>query len=318
MSRIAPRALMPLAAALLLAPLLAFAQAPSPHFVIFGDSLSDSGNVFVVGNVGIDAATNNVPPGYYYDPGLNPNAAYARGGHHISNGATWIEVLTSRLGYGVNGNPAFASENPLATNYAVAGARAYDRSATGAIDLGDEVGAFLADFGAANAPADALYVIEVGANDLFDAFNQGNAQLAADGLQSIAGHIALLYGNGARRFLVVGVPNLGLTPIAQPVAAGATAASAQFNAALQFIVLPQVAALPGIDIRFFDLFAAVNDIAANAQDYGLTVVDAPCITPDAAPFVCRHPDEYMFWDGIHPTRAVHAIIAGKVQAFLAQ
>ncbi|HET9650592.1 MAG TPA: SGNH/GDSL hydrolase family protein [Usitatibacter sp.] len=314
----APKAGRSLLAALLLFPLLALAQVPSPHFVIFGDSLSDSGNVFVVGNVGFDEGANNVPPDYNFDPGLNPNAAYARGGHHITNGATWIEVLTKRLGYGVNGNPAFASDNPLATNYAVAGARAHDRTDEGAIDLPDEVGAFLADFGAGNAPPDALYVIEVGANDIFDAARTGDPTLAVEALQSIGDNIVALYGNGARRFLVVGVPNLGLTPIAQGDPIAAATASGGFNLMLQALVLqPLGALLPGVDIRFFDLYAAVNDVVANAETYGLTVLDTPCVTPEAPPFVCRNPDEYMFWDGIHPTRAVHAIIAGKAAAFLA-
>jgi phospholipase/lecithinase/hemolysin len=308
-----------LLAALLLSPLLSFAQPPAPHFVIFGDSLSDSGNVFVVNNLNFDEGANNVPPSYILSPGLNPSAAYARGGHHISNGETWIEVLTRALSYGVNGNPAFASDNPLATNYAVAGARAYARVPVEAIDLGDEVQAFLADSGTGAAPGDALYVIEVGSNDLFDAARAGDPTLVFAGLQSIADNIGLLYANGARKFLVLGVPNLGLVPIARLTGpAAASIASAQFNVALQVLVLQPLSALPGIDIRYFDLYDAITAVAADPAAYGLAVIDTPCITPDVAPFVCRSPDTYMFWDGVHPTRVVHAIIAGKVASFLAQ
>jgi outer membrane lipase/esterase len=34
------------------------------------------------------------------------------------------------------------------------------------------------------------------------------------------------------------------------------------------------------------------------------------------PFICSNPDQYLFWDGLHPTKAVHAIIARQVEAFL--
>lgn len=295
------------------------AQPPSPGLVVFGDSLSDSGNVFVVNNTGFDAGANNVPPGYRFSPGMNPDAAYARGGHHLSNGETWIEIVARDLGYGVNANPAFASENPLATNYAVAGARAYDRADADAIDLGDEVQAFLADFGAGNAPAQALYVIAIGSNDLADASLLGDPTLPAAALNSIAASIVALYQNGARDFLVLGAPDMGLLPITKALGdpAAGSAGSFAFNAALQLLVLQPLQSLPGITIRYFDLWSALNDIYANYTAFGFTERDLPCVTPDVAPFVCRNPDQYIFWDGIHPTRAAHAVLADKVEEFLA-
>jgi phospholipase/lecithinase/hemolysin len=33
------------------------------------------------------------------------------------------------------------------------------------------------------------------------------------------------------------------------------------------------------------------------------------VTPNVAPFRCYDADAFLFWDGIHPTKAGHAILA---------
>jgi phospholipase/lecithinase/hemolysin len=308
-----------LLSALLGAMPISWAQTPAPSIVTFGDSLSDSGNVFVVGNYGHYARVNNVPPAYVLDPGMVPSAAYARGGHHLSNGPTWIEVLAGSLGKGVNANPAFASDNPQAVNYAIAGARARNDGLNFNLDY--EVQYFLQDFG--GAPAEALYVIAVGSNDIRDALVAGDPSILQAALSSIAGNVQALYVVGARRFLVVSAPDIGLLPAVQAMGAVAsyyaTAFSAGFNQALQGAVVPLLEYnLPGAEILYFDLFGAVQDLHANASSYGMEEVNTPCITPETAPFVCANPDAYLFWDGVHPTKATHAILAGKVRDFLSQ
>ena len=60
-------------------------RAPYSAIVVFGTSLSDSGNAFAL------RGGTNTPPDYMLDPLLIPAAPYARGGHHFSNGATWVE-----------------------------------------------------------------------------------------------------------------------------------------------------------------------------------------------------------------------------------
>jgi phospholipase/lecithinase/hemolysin len=36
------------------------------------------------------------------------------------------------------------------------------------------------------------------------------------------------------------------------------------------------------------------------------------------PFTCQEPDEFLFWDGIHPTKAVHGIIAQEAASVLSR
>jgi phospholipase/lecithinase/hemolysin len=62
----------------------------------------------------------------------------------------------------------------------------------------------------------------------------------------------------------------------------------------------------------------VNAFAAAPGLFGLSVVDAPCVTPNVAPFHCDTPDQYLFWDGVHPTRVVHGLLADAAATRLGQ
>ena len=285
--------------------------AAGPGIIVFGDSLSDPGNAFAL------LGATNTPPDYSVDPFLVPDRPYARGGQHFSNGPTWAEQFAKSQGFGVNANPAFRASNPGATNYAVGGARARENS--GPVNLLQQVGAFLQDFGG-KAPAGALYVIEAGSNDIRDAAYPPNPALLADAVAGVNKSISYLYGAGARQFLVWNAPKLSLSPAIQM--AGATAAEGVelltigYNTQLE-AALAELDSLDGIKIFRFDAYHTSESLHDNAQQFGLSDVTNPCITPQIAPFFCQTPDIYMFWDGIHPTKVVHAIFAAEVAKALA-
>ena len=289
----------------------AAAETQLDRIVVFGTSLSDSGNAFAL------RGNTNVPPDYLVDPFLVPSAPYARGGHHFSNGATWVEQFARPLGLAGSVKPAFMSSSTGAANYAVGGARAHDDGVN--LNLRAQVEAFLQDSGGV-VSANALYVIEMGSNDIRDALvafagGQDGAPILQQAVASIAQSVQTLYGAGARTFLVWRPPNVGLTPAirtldqARPGAAQlATRITQAFNAGLDG-VLAQLSALPGITIVRLDAYGLLNDLSLHPEAFGLTNVTSACITPGIAPFTCASPDEYLFWDGIHPSRAVHAITA---------
>jgi len=59
-----------------------------------------------------------------------------------------------------------------------------------------------------------------------------------------------------------------------------------------------------------DVFRILNEIVAAPAAVGLTDVTQPCIALDTRRNAfCKNPGQFLFWDGIHPTRAGHAIAA---------
>src|SRR6478672_3349127 len=89
------------------------AKGPFASIVAFGTSLSDSGNAFAL------RGGTNTPPDYLLDPLLVPRAPYARGGHHFSNGATWVEQFARSTGLAASVRPSYLASPSPATNFAV-------------------------------------------------------------------------------------------------------------------------------------------------------------------------------------------------------
>ena len=321
-------------------PGIASAQLTFSNIVVFGTSVSDPGNAYTllahpVAGLSLDSnVSQNKPPYDTLDESLVPSAPYAKGGHHFSNGATWVEQYAQGRGYAADVGAAFQSNSRKARNYAVGGARASNYPAR--VNLPQQVQAFLTDVGQMPS-ADALYVIEMGNNDIRDAlvvfftvyqttYDQAQAAAAANAvlsnaLNSIAGHIQTLYTHGARKFLVMNAARIDRVPAVTALGPNAIAVAANltngFNQGLALNVVTPLSGLPAIQIVQMDVASQMSTIIQNPGDFGLTNVTSPCVTPNTAPFTCQQPDSYFFWDGIHPTKAVHAIFAQRAADVLA-
>jgi outer membrane lipase/esterase len=300
----------------LAAPGGAEAQSRYSGIVVFGTSLSDPGNAFVL--LG-DAGT---PPDFMLNPLLIPSAPYAKGGHHFSNGATWIEQYARSVGLGDSVRAALATTDPRVTNFAVGAARAYNDGVN--FNLARQVDTFL-QRSAGVASSQALYVVEMGSNDIRDAFQiyatggDGGPILAA-ALGSIASNIQRLYVAGARDFLIWAAPDVALTPAIRSLPPAAQALMALvtqgFNGNLAGLLGQLSAALPGVSLARLDVYQLLNAIVLNPPAFDLTNVTRACVTPNIPPFTCKYADGFLFWDGIHPTKAGHAILARETGVVL--
>ncbi|MGD8631383.1 MAG: SGNH/GDSL hydrolase family protein [Gammaproteobacteria bacterium] len=326
--------------------------------VAFGDSLTDTGNKYVATGLA------NTPPYDLLDAFRVPDGPYTRGGLHHSNGATWIEQLSRPLGLADSVRPALRTPGE-ATNYAYGGARARSGSpepelvAQGCLEQNtnrhfpEQVSTFLADVNY-SAPADALYVVFIGGNDIVDAVKTlpcdptglTSVQVIVGGaLNALNENIITLYLAGARNFLVVNSPDLGLAPAFNPPlnipqAAGyATCFSLLYN----FGTLPgspvpsacgfppgipglvDVVAglqsspmLPGIGITAMDVYSRFVQLVTAPLDSDPQNGTDTCVMPNQPPYACKDPDNHVFWDGVHPTKETHSIIRAVAEAALAE
>ncbi|MEW7974542.1 MAG: SGNH/GDSL hydrolase family protein [Candidatus Thiodiazotropha endolucinida] len=311
---------------LLLIPCLVLAgDKPYERVVVFGDSLSDPGNAFFLSGISLK------PPYSTLDELLIPDAPYARGGNHFSNGPTWIERLAKKLDVGGSAKPAFKGKNGKKlkmTNYAVGGARARDNGID--INLNTQLSAFLSDSQGV-ASMDALYVIALGGNDVRDAVaalsvdptGQASNDILQDALIALSDSIIALHGAGATKLLIVNAPDLSLTPAIQRLdslfpgtALGAAVVSLQFNLNLAALLDDLSLVFPALEIAQLNVFQMLHEIVDDPDAFGLNNVMDACVMPDLPPFACKKPKRYLFWDGIHPTRATHRIFAREAAEVL--
>lgn len=281
------------------APFWADASGYSDLFV-FGDSLSDVGNT--------QAATSStfffVYPGSYYYQG------------RFSNGPVYSELLSQQLGLGTLTRSSAGGDN-----FAYGGAKTSGTSGiSGAFinDLGEQVDDYTIN---RNGDPNALYIMWAGANDLFD--GQLNMSIPVG---NITGDLEQLYDDGARQFLVLNLPKLGATP-----AYNSTAASRDdwnnrtlaFNTTLASGLDQLENLLADISIKRFDIEALFDQALADPTEYGLTnVADsaAPGLEPGAFFYdddnIVANPEDYLFWDEVHPTATMHAALANAIFDFL--
>jgi phospholipase/lecithinase/hemolysin len=310
--------------------LFSYQALAAPHssidrVVTFGASLSDTGNAFIWLSEPANRSCGtrlNVPPYDALDDLLVPDGPYAKGGHHFTDGATWVEGLARYLALAGNARPAFQNTGMEASNYAVGGARAVANYPC-RFNLPAQVSTYLADF--RHTSPRTLVAIEIGGNDVRDALvaaAMGNdpGPIIQGALNSLFISIGQLYNNGARKFLILNVPDVGKTPAVRalgPAAvAGANLISVTYNGGLTVGLQQLEPALPGIDIRILDVYTTLNNVVTNPATYGFVNATDACITPNQPPFACAQPDTYVFWDGIHPTKALHAIVAQQAIAVM--
>jgi outer membrane lipase/esterase len=302
-----PRRLLCLFSALFftLTAVLAHAQ-DYTSIVIFGDSLSDTGNVAYLTQhkygVRIPGPFADYTDGRFTDG--NDTIPLARQYFGV-----WIEQFAAML----PSKPIILDSLDGGTNYAYG--FALTGNGTALLTLGsslsvnvNNIGQQITDYLATSPVINdrTLFVVWGGANDILNATSADDVFRA--GVNQVT-NIQRLIDAGATRFIIPNLPPLGSIPRlnGSPTdSAAVTAASVLFNRILS----------TGVDILHdfnfgrhlhfvqLDVFALFNQIIASPSRYSLSDV-----TTSSQGIPSVDPDTYLFWDDLHPTTRGHNILA---------
>lgn len=253
---------------------------------VFGDSFSDNGNMFDL--------SGGIFPDFPGDEG------------RFTDGVTWIETVISQLGSPLNSDNNFALGGATTGTFNV-----LDGHPDAPAELVPFPGTHnqIDDLLAMNPVADphALYMVWAGGNDVV------GLQLTdvSDAIANVEVAINRLVEAGARNVMVPNLFDFGTIPLAlsgsprdQQRLAQATR---DFNDELA-ISLQQIEDNSNVNIIPVDMFAQHRQALENPGAAGFTNVTEDFLTVNGGPNG-GNPDEFMYWNPIHPTTVTHNLFA---------
>lgn len=290
----------------------ALSALPYNQIVIFGDSLSDIGNL------------------YWADLEILPQSPpYYEG--RFSNGPTWSDHVSEYF---------FSNHQITTQNYAVGGETTYFHNPFDGYlpyTLSDSrYDYYLHNIG--KDKSQTLFIVWIGGNDYLNGSSDPE-QMTSNVAKTIQSHIESLIDVGGLHFLVINLPDLSKIPYAMKCDDPQQfhLLSKLHNDKLTNSVAALQMAHPTITIQLFDMFSLFEHILSNVDQYNekyqtiLNDFTMPCWNGglasvgsskspvhnealrvsknyDGMVSPCMNPDERAFWDHIHPNFAMHKII----------
>ncbi len=280
---------------------------PLHNIVVFGDSLSDNGNLYE-----------------FMDHQLPSSPPYFEG--RFSNGPVWIERLIASY------FPDSPKEHLL--DYAVGGSGVSDEDSDDDVlfTLRREITNYLTAHHD-KASADSLFVVWIGANNYLALPTEieKTLQEVNDG---ITHGLQRLADKGAKHILVVNLPDLGSTPAAIEFDSIDTMTyfSKVHNHSLNVTLANLKQAYPDVEWLHFNMNEAFGEVIANPSTYGFTNITGTCVNsvvddltkhsvlqmvaaskPKMQQNAC---EGYLFFDLVHPTTYAHEILADRAKKML--
>ncbi|KAJ4828303.1 hypothetical protein Tsubulata_007826 [Turnera subulata] len=189
----------------------------------------------------------------------------------------------------------------------------------------------------------ALYMIDIGQNDIADSFSKNNLSYAQvikripSVIAEIQDAVKALYDQGGRKFWIHNTGPLGCLP--QKLAlvqnkdldpngciSSYNDAAKFFNEGLRRLCERMRSQLTDATIVYVDIFSIKYDLIANAKKHGFNSPLMACCGSGGPPYnynskvtcgqpgyqVCLEGSRFISWDGIHYTEAANRMAASKI------
>ncbi|KAL2340370.1 hypothetical protein Fmac_008310 [Flemingia macrophylla] len=324
-----------------LVPLVSVARAKVPAMVVFGDSSVDAGNNNYIETI---ARSNFQPYGRDFVGG-KPTGRFSNGRiatdflaeafgikpyvapyldptHDISHFATGVTFASAATGYD-NATSDVLSVIPLWKQLEYY--KGYQK----------KLSVYLGESRAKETISKALHIISLGTNDFLENYyaipgraSQFTPREYQNFLAGIAENfIHKLYGLGARKISLGGLPPMGCLPLERTTnflggkdcVPSYNNIALEFNAKLSKLTTRLNKDLPGIRLVFSNPYDVFLHIIKKPAQYGFQVTSMACCATGmfemgyacsrASSFSCMDASKYVFWDSFHPTEKTNGIIA---------
>lgn len=273
------------------------------RIILFGDSLSDKGNLHNKSKV-LNSLTLGLVP---VIPAVPP---YFEG--RFSNYKVWAEYLREKLNIPVSS----------IFNYAYAGA-SVERDRYPVPNLDDQVDTYMT-FNLSGDPY-ALYIVWIGSNDFLRHIQDKSDQELIDSiLFGVEKNLVKLINNGAKNILSPQLPDITAAPdsLEKDQKNGDTKYTERLNKLLleynkqhRDMLAKLKKQYPDVSIMTFDVYQFFRDSLKYAKELGFTNITDKC-NPNTYwedhLTICDTPPEYVFWDSVHPTGRIHELLGEQM------
>lgn len=315
---------------------------------IFGDSLVDSGNALKLANFYGSLPFTDLPEGAPY-----ASLGYFQG--RFSNGYTFADLISNKT-IGLVSKPIFPYRfedpvfgipiDPFAgdpsgnnLNFAYGGAQIIQGDEV-VPNLNGQTDAFR-DAVDGHADPNALYMVTIGGNDVRSLAPADNATVAQADAYAELDYAAstMLYelnellGLGVHNLLITGVPNVGLIPaydlnnndVLGPIESARSAAATDYSAYLDNLIRTEVVPAlqaAGANVTYVPIMGpAYTDSNGRVIQAGLDAVLPEItalhgLTPAQLTSNLLQYQNLVFFDQVHPTAQVHALIGSYMYSLL--